>query len=96
METMSRISFHQYQNNSVHYPISNGQVYIDLHSSRNNNSSNRDPHSPFLVSNQFNSNINVNQNQPISRTVNPINVQPYPNRQMSNDLPTYEEALSKV
>jgi len=91
---MSRI--HQSQNNSVHYPRSNDQVYIDLHSTRNYNSNTRDPFSPFLVSNQFNRNINVNQNQPISRTVNPINVQPYPNRQMSNDLPTYEEALSKL
>ena len=93
---MIRTSFHQSQNNPVHYPRSNDHVYIDLHSSRNNNSNTRDPYSPFLVSNQFNRNINVNQNQPISRTVNPINVQPYPNRQMSNDLPTYEEALSKV
>jgi len=91
---MSRI--HQSLNNSVHYPRSNDQVYIDLHSTRNYNSNTRDPFSLFLVSNQFNRNINVNQNQPISRTVNPINVQPYPNRQMSNDLPTYEEALSKV
>lgn len=101
---MNTIANYHRDFNSNQNQAANDRVYTDLYASNLNNIQYpsgpysvfhvNDAHSRFLNSNESLANNNLNSTH--HQNGHFINVKPYLNRQMSSDLPTYEEIIKKT